>query len=101
MLDPEFLLLDEPLGALDPMIRYELQKELKVIFETLHKTVILVTHDLAEAVHFGDELVLMRAGKIIQRGTLQQLLSAPAEPFVEEFVRAQQEPLQKLHSILL
>jgi osmoprotectant transport system ATP-binding protein len=101
MLDPEFLLLDEPLGALDPMIRYELQKELKVIFESLHKTVILVTHDLAEAVHFGDELVLMRAGKIIQRGTLQQLLSAPAEPFVEEFVRAQQEPLQKLHSILL
>jgi osmoprotectant transport system ATP-binding protein len=101
MLDPEFLLLDEPLGALDPMIRYELQKELKEIFESLHKTVILVTHDLAEAVHFCDELVLMREGKIIQRGTLQQLLSAPAEPFVEEFVRAQQEPLRKLHAILI
>lgn len=100
MLDPEFLLLDEPLGALDPMIRYELQKELKLIFENLRKTVVLVTHDLAEAVHFGDDLVLMREGRIIQRGTLPELLSAPAEPFVEEFVRAQQQPLQKLHAIM-
>ena len=56
MLDPELLLLDEPLGALDPMIRYELQQELKTIFGQLGKTVIMVTHDIAEAAFFGHDL---------------------------------------------
>ncbi|EGV30636.1 Fe(3+)-transporting ATPase [Thiorhodococcus drewsii AZ1] len=89
MLDPEVLLLDEPLGALDPMIRYELQEELKQIFATLDKTVVLVTHDLAEAAFLGETIVLMRAGRIVQSGSLDEMIRAPAEPFVERFVRAQ------------
>src|SRR5207237_5663714 len=62
MLDPPLLLLDEPLGALDPVTRYELQDELKAIFDNLGKTVILVTHDMAEAAHFAHEIVMMRKG---------------------------------------
>lgn len=94
MLDPDLLLLDEPLGALDPMIRYELQQELKQIFQRLHKTVLMVTHDLGEAAFFGDALVLMRAGVIIQRGAASDLLTQPAEPFVEDFIKAQRGSLQ-------
>ena len=75
MLDPDILLLDEPLGALDPMIRYELQRELKSIFERLAKTVILVTHDIAEAAFLSHTLVLMREGHIVQ-----QVISAQREP---------------------
>ncbi len=89
MVDPDALLLDEPLGALDPIVRHELQDELKRIFAQLGKTVIIVTHDLAEAAWFADRLVLMRDGAIVQDGTLQDLLDRPAEPFVTRFVEAQ------------
>jgi osmoprotectant transport system ATP-binding protein len=89
MLDPEVLLLDEPLAALDPIIRRGLQSELKQIFARLNRTVVLVTHDLNEAAWFADEIVLMRDGRIVQRGTLDDLLAQPAEPFVSEFVHAQ------------
>ena len=89
MLDPELLFLDEPLGALDPMVRAELQDDLAVIFARLGKTVVLVTHDLAEAAFFGHALVLMQGGRIVQRGSLSDLVSHPAEPFVTHFVRAQ------------
>ncbi len=88
-LDPEILLMDEPLGALDPMIRAELQDELKRIFADLRKTVVLVTHDLAEAVHLGDTLVLMREGTIVQIGPPDDLVNRPADAFVTAFVRAQ------------
>ncbi len=89
MLDPDVLLLDEPLGALDPMIRFNLQEDLRGIFRTLEKTVVLVTHDLSEAVFFGDRIVLMRDGKVVQHGTLDALARSPADPFVTEFVNAQ------------
>jgi len=89
MLDPDVLLLDEPLGALDPMIRYELQTELREIFRGLGKTVVLVTHDMGEAAYFGDTLVLLREGRIVQRGTPEDLVRRPADPFVERFVTAQ------------
>jgi len=91
MLDPDLLLLDEPLGALDPMIRYELQQELKAIFSRLNKTVVLVTHDMAEASYFSDHIVLMREGQIIQSGSFDDLKHAPTEPFVAEFIRAQRQ----------
>ncbi|MEJ2494394.1 MAG: ATP-binding cassette domain-containing protein [Ignavibacteriaceae bacterium] len=74
MLEPEFLLLDEPLGSLDPLIRYDLQEDLKDIFERLGKTVILVTHDLHEAVFFADEIILMREGTIVQKGEFYGML---------------------------
>ena len=89
MLEPEVLLMDEPLAALDAITRRELQSELKELFATLARTVVLVTHDLHEAAWFGDEIVLMRDGRIVQRGSLEDLLQRPAEPFVTQFVRAQ------------
>jgi osmoprotectant transport system ATP-binding protein len=88
MLDPSVLLLDEPLGALDPITRFELQEDLRDVFARLRKTVVLVTHDLAEAAFFADRLVLMRGGVIVQQGSADELRRAPAEPFVEQFVRA-------------
>jgi osmoprotectant transport system ATP-binding protein len=94
MLDPKVILLDEPLGALDPMVRAELQGDLRSIFRSLEKTVIMVTHDLAEAGWFGHEIILMRAGRIIQRGALQALIADPAEPFVTQFVSAQRQLLE-------
>ena len=96
MLDPDLLLLDEPLAALDPLIRVDLQNVLRRIFTSLGKTVLLVTHDLAEAAYFAGQIVLLRAGRIVQQGTLRELLERPAEPFVEQFVRAQREPLRVL-----
>ena len=89
MLDPAVLLLDEPLGALDPMVRHGLQEELRALFERLRKTVVLDTHDMAEAAFFAKRLVLMRAGRIVQEGTYRDLATAPAEEFVSDFVRAQ------------
>jgi len=89
MLDPALLLLDEPLGALDPLIRSDLQADLRGIFQTLHKTVILVTHDLGEASFLGDMLVLMQSGRIVQQGTFANLLHAPVEEFVTRFINAQ------------
>ncbi len=100
MLDPRLLLLDEPLGALDPMIRYELQQELRAIFEKLGKTVIMVTHDIAEAAFFGHTLVLMRDGRIVQQGSIRELARSPAEPFVEQFITAQRGPMQQLNEAL-
>lgn len=89
MLDPSLLLFDEPLGALDPLIRSELQADLRGIFQTLHKTVVLVTHDLGEAGFLGNALVLMQAGRIVQQGTLDNLIHSPANEFVTRFVSAQ------------
>jgi osmoprotectant transport system ATP-binding protein len=93
MLDPDVLLLDEPLGALDPMIRTELRTDLKDIFQELGKTVVLVTHDLGEAAFFGDVIVLVREGQIVQTGTLAELLQTPAEPFVADFINAQRHTI--------
>jgi osmoprotectant transport system ATP-binding protein len=89
MLDPEVVLMDEPLGALDPLIRFELQNELQGIFRRLEKTVVLVTHDLNEASFLADELILLRDGRIEQRGDLESLRSHPANEFVALFLRAQ------------
>ncbi len=92
MLDPDVVLLDEPMGALDPLVRYDLQNDLKRIFQSLGKTVILVTHDLGEADFLGDQIVLLGNGRIVQRGTLQDLAARPADPFVTRFLQAQRVP---------
>lgn len=89
VLDPPLILLDEPMGALDPLVRYDLQNDLRDIFRTLKKSVVLVTHDMGEAGFFGDEVVLLGAGKIVQRGTLNDLLKHPADEFVTRFIQAQ------------
>ena len=89
MLDPPVLLLDEPLGALDPMIRYDLQQDLKNIFTSLRKTVLMVTHDLSEADFFADQIVLMNAGEIIQKGRITDFKNQPSDTFVTRFIKAQ------------
>src|SRR5262249_46918067 len=96
--DPDVLLLDEPLGALDPMIRSELQTDLRRIFRTLGKTVVLVTHDLAEAGFFGDRIVLLQAGRIVQQGTLSDLIHTPADAFVSRFIHAQRDLVETLEN---
>src|SRR6266850_1404006 len=92
MLGPELLLLDEPLGALDPMIRAELRADLREIFRMLGQTVVLVTHDLAEAEFFADRVVLLRDGGVVQQGLLRDLVERPADPFVTRFISAQTRP---------
>jgi len=89
MLSPELLLLDEPLGALDPLVRASLQKDLKEIFARLQQTVLFVTHDLSEAIYFGNKIVLMNQGRIVQKGSVTDLRQNPADPFVSEFINAQ------------
>jgi osmoprotectant transport system ATP-binding protein len=88
-MQPKVLLLDEPLGALDPLVRAALQKDLKEIFARLKQTALLVTHDLAEAAYLGDELVLMNEGRVMQIGTLEDLRRNPASEFVTAFINAQ------------
>jgi len=91
MTDPPALLLDEPLGALDPIVRHELQDELKQLFALLGKTVIIVTHDLPEAAFLAPRLVLMQSGKVIQDGTIDDFIEHPANDFVQRFVAAQRQ----------
>jgi osmoprotectant transport system ATP-binding protein len=96
VLEPDVILLDEPLGALDPIIRSDLQQDLRQIFQSLSKTVVLVTHDLAEAGFFGDRVVLLRDGRLVQEGSLADLVHRPADPFVSRFINAQRGPLENL-----
>jgi osmoprotectant transport system ATP-binding protein len=89
MLQPKVLLLDEPLGALDPMVRARLQDDLKEIFERLQQTTVLVTHDMAEAGFFANLIVLLNEGRVVQSGTLDDLRNRPASTFVRDFLHAQ------------
>ncbi|MEO5719429.1 MAG: ATP-binding cassette domain-containing protein [Chthoniobacterales bacterium] len=89
MLSPQVLLLDEPLGALDPLVRSALQSDLKEIFARLKQTTLLVTHDMGEAAYLADEIVLMNEGRIVQRGSAADLRDRPASDFVSEFINAQ------------
>ena len=77
--------MDEPFGAVDPLLRPQLQRELKRIQQQLDKTVILVTHDLAEALVLADRLVIMRAGRVEQEGEPTDILLRPATAFVRDF----------------
>ena len=89
MLEPDVLLMDEPLGALDPITRADLQRELGDIFARLKKTVLMVTHDLREADFFADLIVLMNAGQVVQQGKIGEMIRAPKNPFVSRFIQAQ------------
>ncbi len=96
MLDPSVLLLDEPLGALDPMIRTDLQDDLRDIFRRLGKTVIFVTHDIGEAGFFGDHVALLHDGAIEQQGRMATLVREPTSQFAADFIQAQRAPLEHL-----
>jgi osmoprotectant transport system ATP-binding protein len=88
-LKPSILLLDEPLGALDPLIRAALQRDLKAVFARTGATVLLVTHDLVEAGRFADRVFVMQSGRVVQQGAFADVLERPATDFVREFVRSQ------------
>jgi len=89
MLKPSVLLLDEPFGALDPMVRARLQDELKEIFKRLQQTIMMVTHDMAEAGFLANRIVLLNEGRVVQSGTLDDLRTRPASEFVRDFLHAQ------------
>ncbi|MDT7857811.1 ATP-binding cassette domain-containing protein [Rubrivirga sp. S365] len=93
VLSPDVLLLDEPLGALDPVTRDGLQRDLAGIVADLGTTVLLVTHDLREAAVLADRVAVMDGGRIVQRGRLEEIADAPATPFVQAFVEAQRYAL--------
>ncbi|WP_271894807.1 ABC transporter ATP-binding protein [Candidatus Phyllobacterium onerii] len=84
--DPPVLLMDEPFGAIDPIARTRLQDEFRQILRRVRKTVVLVTHDLDEAIRLGDRIAIMKSGKIVQYDTPDAVLSHPADAFVENFV---------------
>jgi osmoprotectant transport system ATP-binding protein len=86
VLDPDIVLMDEPLGALDPITRSKLQVELSSLFESLGKTVVVVTHDVAEAAFLADDAIVMRAGQIVQRGSIDAMARAPADDFVRDLL---------------
>lgn len=88
-LRPKVLLLDEPLGALDPIIRRDLQETLKKVFTTLRTTVVLVTHDVGEAAFFSDTVTLFHEGRILQHGCFADFVKRPSHPYVTEFLMAQ------------
>jgi osmoprotectant transport system ATP-binding protein len=97
-LNPQLLVLDEPLSALDPIVRSNLQTELKNLFNGLKKTVVIVTHDLAEAAYFGHSINILRGGELLQSGSFEELSTHPAHPYVEEFVRSQRSiEIEGLH----
>ncbi len=85
--DPTILLMDEPFGAVDPIVRAELQRELLRLQRELRKTILFITHDIAEALLLGDQLAILRAGaEIAQLGTPLEVVSDPADDFVSDFV---------------
>ncbi|GAA1791026.1 hypothetical protein GCM10009712_42770 [Pseudarthrobacter sulfonivorans] len=84
--DAEILLMDEPFSALDPLIRQDMQQLLIELQRNFKKTIVFVTHDLDEAMHLGDQIMVMKEGKQIQRGTALDLLESPADPYIEKFV---------------
>lgn len=87
VLDPDFILMDEPFGALDPITRNLIKDEFRALLERVNKTVIIVTHDMAEAFHMGDRVVLLDQGRVVQVGTEAEFRDRPANGFVADFLR--------------
>lgn len=86
--DPEILLMDEAFSALDPLIRVQMQDELLAIQRKMKKTIVFITHDLNEAIKLGDRIAIMRDGEIVQVGTSEEILTNPANEYVEDFVES-------------
>ncbi|MBE7183262.1 MAG: betaine/proline/choline family ABC transporter ATP-binding protein [Methylobacterium mesophilicum] len=100
--DPEIILMDEPFSALDPLIRRQLQDEFRQLSKQLGKSAIFITHDLDEAIRIGDRIAVMKDGAIVQVGTAEEIVLAPADAYVEEFVAGiSRLHLVKAHSVML
>jgi glycine betaine/proline transport system ATP-binding protein len=85
--DPQVMLLDEPFSALDPLIRRDMQNEVIRLHHDLKKTMVFITHDLAEALKLGDHVMIMRGGQVVQIGRPEELVARPADDYVADFVR--------------
>lgn len=85
--DPQILLFDEPFSALDPLIRREMQDELLRLQQTMHKTIVFITHDFAEALKLGDQVAIMKDGEFVQLGTPEELVTHPQNDYVRAFVQ--------------
>ncbi len=83
--DPEIMLFDEPFSALDPLIRREMQDELLRLQSVVHKTMIFITHDFAEAIKMGDHIAIMKDGEFVQVGTPEEIVANPADDYVRKF----------------
>ena len=94
--EPRLLLMDEPFGALDPLIRAKAQEDLLAIQSRFGTTVILVTHDMEEAIHLGDRIAVMDAGRVVQYATPAEILASPASRFVETLVGRSERPFRLL-----
>lgn len=90
--DPEIILLDEPFGALDALTRHELQNQFLGLKHQLHKTMILVTHDIDEAIRLGDRIGIMKEGRLLQIGSSKELLHNPADPYVSKLLEHRMRP---------
>lgn len=86
--NPEVLLMDEAFSALDPLIRVQMQDELLTLQEKMKKTIVFITHDLNEAIKLGDRIAIMKDGEIVQVGTSEEILTEPANAYVERFVES-------------
>lgn len=84
--NPEVLLMDEAFSALDPLIRVQMQDELLTLQSKMKKTIVFITHDLSEAIKLGDRIAIMKDGEIVQIGTSEEILTEPADAYVERFV---------------
>ncbi len=84
--DPDVLLMDEAFSALDPLIRKDMQDELLELQESMEKTIVFITHDLDEALRIGDRIALMKDGSIVQIGSPEEIMTNPANDYVERFV---------------
>lgn len=94
--NPEVLLMDEAFSALDPLIRVQMQDELLTLQSKMKKTIVFITHDLNEAIKLGDRIAIMKDGEIVQTGTSEEILTEPANAYVERFVE-NVRPLQNNH----
>ena len=97
---PELILMDEPFGALDPITRADLQEEFKSIQRKLELTVIMVTHDMTEALLMADRIAVMKQGKVLQIGSPRELLNAPSDPYVRNLIEMPKRRADRLDQIL-
>jgi osmoprotectant transport system ATP-binding protein len=93
---PNILLMDEPFGALDPVIRAKAQEDLRTIQRRFGTTIVLVTHDVEEAIHLGDTIAVMDGGKLLQYAAPAELITRPATPFVAELIGTSERPFRLL-----
>jgi len=97
---PSIMLMDEPFGALDPVTRDDLAAEYRAIHDTLGLTTVLVTHDMTEAFLLADQVAVMRDGQIVQTGTPQELLAAPADDFVRALIETPRRRARRLAEVM-